>query len=73
MCIRDRFELWDECLETGEPDEVEAAGRARAAVLAFIRGHLPAGSPHAFGAAELARLNSRRQSRQPFVPYEPQP
>ena len=64
------FELWDECLETGSPDEIEAAGQARKAILGFIRDRLPAGSAHAFAAAELTALNRERTSREPFAPYE---
>jgi hypothetical protein len=76
------FELWDECEETGEagPGEtgrgnvdgelVEASRRARQLVIGFIRAKLPAGSPDAYTAAELARLNRMRRSRAPFTPYE---
>lgn len=64
------FELWDECLEQGEPEEIEAAGQARAAIVAFVRDRLPSGSAHAYGADELAELNRGRTSRQPFAPYD---
>lgn len=68
------FEMWDEAGEPraeGEADAVETAGAAaRAQVVAWIRSHLPAGSPAAYTAAELAALNARRQSRATFAPYE---
>ncbi len=58
------FELWDECAE----DEV--GGRAREAVIAFVRERLPEGSLHAYTDAELARLNGGRESRAAFSPYD---
>ncbi len=64
------FELWDECVEDGDEEVVGAGNRARAAVIGFVRGHLPAGSPDAFTAAELVGFNRTRSSKQPFVPYE---
>jgi hypothetical protein len=49
---------------------VVAAGRgARARVLAFIRRHLPAGSPDAFTETEIAELERHKQSSAAFVPY----
>ncbi|MEZ4363909.1 MAG: hypothetical protein R3B48_27285 [Kofleriaceae bacterium] len=63
------FELWDECTESGEAVEVEASGRARAAVIAFIRAHLPADGPQGYSSIELAKLNRRRHSQQVFAPY----
>lgn len=64
------FALWDEVEETGS-DELMAAGRqARAMIIGWIRGKLPAGSPGAFTADELARLNARRTSKAMFVPYD---
>ncbi|HTJ83574.1 MAG TPA: hypothetical protein VL400_17765, partial [Polyangiaceae bacterium] len=55
------FEAWDEA------DEDDPA--ARAAVIAFVRDNLPAGSTDAFGEMELARLNATRESAAPFDPY----
>jgi hypothetical protein len=63
------FQLWDECGE-GEGLVGDAAERARRMVIGWIRAKLPPGSPDAFTAAEVARLNAQRSSRQPFVPYE---
>ncbi|MFW6087994.1 MAG: hypothetical protein ACODAG_12365, partial [Myxococcota bacterium] len=57
------FGMWDECSE----DEV--GGAARDAVVGFVRKHLPSGSPDAFSADELRRLNEQRQSRARFEPY----
>jgi len=64
------FELWDECLEDGDPGAAAAGAAARRLVIGFIRGHLPAGSPDAFTPAELARLARRKQSKAAFDPYE---
>jgi len=58
------FQLWDECAETGNDNEVAAGNAARAFVMGYIRGKLPG----AFSASELARLNAKRQSRQRFEP-----
>jgi hypothetical protein len=63
------FTLWDECAE-GEGPEGEAGQRARSMVLGWIRAKLPAGSPGAFGADELAARAAQRRSRQAFAPYE---
>jgi hypothetical protein len=63
------FQLWDECAERG-PGEVVATSRAvRATIETFVRKRLPAGSPDAFTAAELERLNARRSSSAAFSPY----
>jgi hypothetical protein len=64
------FELWDECVEAGDPSLVIAGAAARRMVIGFIRAHLPAGSPDAFTAEELAVLGRARQSRAAFSPYE---
>lgn len=64
------FELWDEAVETGDPRVVEAGAAARRQIVGFIRARMPAGSAQAFTATELAALNSKRQSKQPFAPYE---
>lgn len=63
------FDLWDDGAERGDDAVLEAATRARAAVIGFIRARLPAGSPDAYTAAELVALNARRTSRARFEPY----
>jgi hypothetical protein len=64
----DLFALWDECAE-GDGPTGEAGQRARALVIGWIRAHLPATGPDAFGAEELARLDRGRTSSQHFAPY----
>jgi hypothetical protein len=64
------FELWDDCAETGDAAVVDAAARARSAIVGFIRAHLPAGSPDAFTSDELAALDAHRGSRAHFAPYD---
>lgn len=63
------FELWDDAAEDGAPALVAAGDAARLAVIGFIHSYLPATSPDAYPAAELAALNARRTSKQPFAPY----
>lgn len=63
------FDLWDECAETGAADRVRLGKQIRVTILAFIRKHLPAGSEHAYGTAELQTLNGRRTSSAEFAPY----
>lgn len=63
------FELWDDAAETGTADELAAGEAVRTEVIGFVRAHLPAGGADAFTAAELAALNARRLSKQPFAPY----
>jgi hypothetical protein len=55
------FELWQEC------EESPGGADARAAIEDEVRRQLPAGTPRAFSAAELAAL-SAGQTR-PFAPY----
>jgi hypothetical protein len=62
------FALWDECDE-GESSRGEAGERARTMVIGWIRAKLPEGSPDAFTADEIAKLDAARSSRQHFVPY----
>jgi hypothetical protein len=63
------FEIWDECGEG--TDTTGAAGeRARAMVIGWIRRRLPPGARGAYTASEIDELNTRRTSRQRFVPYE---
>jgi hypothetical protein len=64
------FELWDDCAETGDAEVVAAGQAARRLVIGFIRGHLPAGSPEAFTAAEIAALARTQHSRAAFRPYD---
>jgi len=65
------FDLWDECVETGDPSVVAASDAARRLVIAFIRSHLPADGPDAFTPAELDALARARRSSAAFQPYEP--
>jgi hypothetical protein len=64
------FELWDECAETGGSQLVAGGTKARAALVRFIRVHLPADSDDAYSADELRRLNGKRRSTATFEPYE---
>jgi hypothetical protein len=66
---RDLFDLWDECAEWGDDALVSAGATARSYVIGFIRAKLPADSPDAYNAGELAELNQHRQSKQVFAPY----
>lgn len=63
------FTLWDECGE-GDGPVGEAGERARLFVIGWIRAKLPAGSPGAFTADDIARFAAQRTSKQAFVPYE---
>jgi hypothetical protein len=63
------FSLWDECGE-GDGPVGEAGERARRLVIGWIRARLPAGSPGAFTADDIARFSAQRTSKQPFAPYE---
>jgi hypothetical protein len=78
------FARWDECAErfsvpTDElpPDAIvridearlEAATVARTRIAAFVREHAPHGTPEAYSATELERLNASRVSVRPFAPY----
>jgi len=62
------FELWDDCDE-GEGPTGEAGDRARAIVIGWIRGKLPAGTPGAYTDEEVRAFAARRTSRQAFTPY----
>lgn len=64
------FELWDDCVETGEPAVVEAAAAARRMIIGFLRARLPAGSRGAYTAAEIAALARTQHSHAVFQPYE---
>jgi hypothetical protein len=56
------FDLWDECSETGTPEEIAGGEAARAFVMAHIRGTMT------YTPEEVRRLNAQRQSKQPFAP-----
>lgn len=70
------FAAWDEC---AEPDPAAASpfdrllgaagSHARGKIAAFVRLVAPEGSPEAFTADELARLNATRRSLARFAPY----
>jgi hypothetical protein len=63
------FDLWDECVDDGPEDLVQAALQARLTIEAFVRENLPRGSDAAFTDDELTRLNASRSSRREFRPY----
>lgn len=79
------FRRWDEC-EEGLPVSLPGFGQAqgseiddlrrsagteaRETIERFVRRQLPAGSPQAFTAEELRRLNASRRSRDRFAPYD---
>jgi hypothetical protein len=60
------FELWDECVETGTPEEIEGGRAARRVILGFIHDRL-AGAD-AYTVEELAALNGKRRSAERFEP-----
>jgi hypothetical protein len=64
------FELWDECVEAGDPTLVDAGQAARRLVIGYIRAHLPAGGAGAFTPAELAAFARAKRSTAAFAPYE---
>ena len=67
------FELWDEIVERPSDEQsalAEASRTARAQVIAFIRARLPQRGKDAYREDELAALNSAKQSKQRFSPYE---
>lgn len=78
------FELWDDCdekfqLDTGEvPSQalstidsarIKTAETARRTIEDFIRRQLPKQHRHRYRTEELADMNARRISVQPFAPY----
>lgn len=68
------FELWDEAAETGPGWLRDGGVRARLIIGQFIATRIPPGSDEAYTAAELARLNRGRDSRDRFAPYaDPMP
>jgi hypothetical protein len=56
------FDLWDECSETGTPEEVAGGEAARAFVMAHIRATVR------YTPEELRALDAQRHSKQPFAP-----
>jgi len=60
------FDLWDECFEEGNAEEVAGGVAAREYIIAFIRAKLTGAS--AYSAAELAALNAHRRSKEMFAP-----
>jgi hypothetical protein len=64
------FEMWDECVETGSAEVVEAALIARRMIVGFMRANFPPNSEHAFTVAEIAACNQAKQSSATFAPYE---
>jgi hypothetical protein len=64
------FALWDEAAEDGNELLRQGGAEARRIIEQYVAWRLPPGSRHAFGGAELARLNRARQSRQAFAPYD---
>lgn len=63
------FMLWDECREADGTKEGRLGQFARETIIRFIRRHLPAGTPSAYTAGELAAYAGKRESRQAFRPY----
>jgi hypothetical protein len=64
------FEMWDECVETGSAEVVEAAATARKIIVGVMRANFPASGPHPFTAEEIAACNRAKQSTAVFAPYE---
>lgn len=64
------FALWDEAAEDGNELLRQGGAEARRIIEQYVARRLPPGSRHAFGGAELARLNRSRHSRQEFAPYD---
>ena len=65
------FRQWDDCEEpaAGADPSVHAGAMARRRIEKFIRRHARRGTPDEFTAQELADLNRRRESKEPFAPY----
>ncbi|HEY8375758.1 MAG TPA: hypothetical protein VIK91_04675 [Nannocystis sp.] len=64
-------DITPEAMSAIDKARVETAERARRIIEAFVRRHLPQGSPDAYTPAEIADMNRRRVSRQDFQPYVP--
>jgi hypothetical protein len=63
------FLLWDEMAEPDDPERGWAGARARELIDAFIQRRLPAGTPGAYSAAEIAAFNRPRAKATTFNPY----
>lgn len=64
------FEIWDGCDDVSQDKaKRQAASRARAHVLSFIRNELPRTSDFHYTADEIQQVNSRRLSKEKFAPY----
>jgi hypothetical protein len=64
------FEMWDECVDTGDAQTVSAGADARFVVMQYIAVHFPAGSADAFTVDELRTMNARKHSTAQFAPYQ---
>lgn len=64
------FALWDEAAEDGSELLRQGGAEARRIIEEYVAWRLPPRSRHAFGGAELTRLNRTRQSRRVFAPYD---
>jgi hypothetical protein len=62
------FDLWDDCAETGDDQQIAAGHAARVLVERWIQMKLV--GPNVYTAAELLAFNKKRTSKQPFAPYE---
>ncbi len=62
------FQLWDECVEQGDPELLQYARMARETIYAFVQRELPQGSEFGFREEELKRLNQGRHSKSYFEP-----
>jgi len=63
------FEMWDECIDTGDAPAVSAGAEARLVVMQYIAVHFPATSADAFTVDELRLMNARKHSAATFAPY----
>ena len=63
---RDIYEKWQDCSD----DKAEALSRkGRRIIEDFVRTYLPSGSPEAYTAEELQKINAERQGLPSFDPY----
>ena len=71
--VRPAGEITPEAESAIDQARVETAEKARRTIEAFVRRQLPRGSASAYTRAELADMNRRRRSVQPFAPYDERP
>ena len=71
--VRPAGEIAPEAESAIDQARVETAEKARRTIEAFVRRQLPRGSASAYTRAELADMNRRRRSVQPFAPYDERP